>query len=307
MTDKINKLLETAKALSEAARKLADSGSFSHRLAAESFESHMADLQQIQNTESTLTYFELIDFRLKSSALSSGTVPLNLIAKASESIRKMLGYSALRLMQGGINRSRVPQDLYGSLNLRLAGLLPGSSRIIVSANADRDMYGYGLASQALQRIFAVLESKGTGDNFLEAVTVLGPSGAKHLRDLLRLISEQSAEAEFTWKYAGEKAGYWNGTKDAIDSVVSALDVTEISEQQTETLFGKIEVLSKRERIELRTPENRVVRILYPNRLLSVVATLHLEQEVSLKVQVSETLNPLTSESSVFYELVEVFG
>lgn len=307
MKDKIQKQLEVVQALRNAAKQQAERGSFADKLAAESFESHMAELRQIQNTESELNRFELIDFRLKSSALATGTVPLELIAKASESIRTMIGYAALRLMQGGIDKKRVPHDLYGSLNLRLAGLLPGSSRIVVSANADRDMFGYGLARQALERLFAVLESKGTGDGFLEAVTVLGPPGAKHLRDLLRLISAQSAETEFTWRYSGEKFGYWNGTKAAIDSVVSALDVTEISNQQTETLLGKIEVLSKRERIELRTPENRLVRILYPNRLLSVVTTLHLEQEVSLRVQVTETQNPLTSESSTFYELVEVLG
>ncbi|MBX9893762.1 MAG: hypothetical protein K2Y09_01085 [Nitrosomonas sp.] len=307
MKDKIQKQLEAAQALSEIAKKQAEAGSFAHKLAAESFENHMAELQQFQNTESSLTYFELVDFRLKSSSLSTGTIPLNLIAKAAESIRTMIGYSALRLMQGGIDKKRVPKDLYGSLNLRLAGLLPGSSRIVVSANADRDMFGYGLASQALQRIFAVLESKGSGESFLEAVTTLGPVGAKHLRDLLRLISAQSAESEFTWKYSGEQVGYWNGTREVMDLVISALEVTEISAQQTEALFGKIEVLSKRERIELRTPENRLIRILYPNRLLSVVTTLHLEQEVSLQVLVTETLNPLTSESSTFYELVEVLS
>lgn len=307
MKDKIEKQFEKARALRDEAMEKAARGSFAHKLVASSLEDHMADLRQIQNTESGLTHFEIIDFRLKSSALAKGTIPLDLIAKAAEAIRGMIGYAALRLMQGGIDKKRVPQDLYGSLNLRLAGVLPGSSRIVVSANSDRDLFDDGLAKQSLERIFAVLASGGTGEAFLEAVNTLGPTGAKRLRDLLRLISAQSAEAEFIWKYSGEKIDYWDGTKESIEKVVSALEVTEIKAQETVTLFGKIELLSKRERLDLRTYENRLVRILYPNRLLSVVATLHLEQEVSLRVQVTETLNPITSESSIFYELVEVLG
>lgn len=307
MKDKIEKQIEKARILREDALERAEKGSFAHNLVATSLEDHMAELRQIQNTESSLNQFELIDFRLKSLALAKGTVPLELIAKAAENIRGMIGYAALRLMQGGIKKKRVPQHLYGSLNLRLAGILPGSSRIVVAANAERDLLDDGLAKQSLERIFSVLQSQGTGEEFLESVTTLGPAGAKKLRDLLRLISAQSAETEFTWKYSGEKVGYWNGTKDSIEKVASALEVTEIKEQENITLLGKIELLSKRERLHLRTHESRLIRILYPNRLLSIVTTLHLEQEVTLLVQVTETLNPLTSESSVFYELVDVLG
>ncbi|MGZ8239954.1 MAG: hypothetical protein ACXWTK_00385 [Methylobacter sp.] len=146
---------------------------------------------------------------------------------------------------------------------------------------------------------------GKGEEFLSSVSVLGPPSAKSLRDFLKLIRSHSAEAEFTWKYSGDEVCTWNGSKDAIESVSSALEVTEIIEQEKVLLHGKIELLCKRERIELRVDEGKLIRILYPKSLLPMVSELHLEQEVTLYCQVTETENPLTNESSIFYELLEI--
>ena len=44
----------------------------------------------------------------------------------------------------------------------------------------------------------VLSSEGKGADFLSAINLLGPSSAKSLRELLKVISANSAEAEFTW-------------------------------------------------------------------------------------------------------------
>jgi hypothetical protein len=307
MNDKITKQIATVQNLQKAALENAEKGSFAHSLVATSFEGHIADLLQIQNLESDIKLFEIVDFRLISPDLQKGTVPLDFISKAAESIRAMVGYTAMRLIQGGLDKKRVPQDLYSLLNLRLAGLLPGSARLIISANADRDLLDDGVAKQSLERIFSVLSSGGAGEPFLEAVNALGPGAAKRLREFLEIISIRSTETEITWTYSGKKTAFWNGTTESINRVMSALQVTEIKEQEVIILYGKIELLSKRERLDLRTHENRLVRVLYPNRLLPVVATLHLEQEVSIRVQVTEALNPLTSEASIFYELIDVLS
>jgi hypothetical protein len=154
-------------------------------------------------------------------------------------------------------------------------------------------------------MFMVLSSMGKGDDFLSAVNILGPSSAKSLRELLKLIRLNSAEAEFTWKYAGDEIKKWDGNAAAIDSVTSALEVTEIIEQEKIILEGKIKLLSERERIELSVAGDRLIRILYPKSMLPLVSELHLGQEVILSCQVTETENPLTNESSIFYELLEI--
>lgn len=307
MKKRIKMLLTEAEKLKKDALVKSKSGSFAYKLSADSISDHIDELKQIAIVNDDRPIYELIDFRLKAPSLNSGSVPLSLIAKAAEEIRTMIGYAALRLVQGGIKRKRVPKDLYEELDLRLAGILPGSSRLLVVGPANRDLYDYGLTKSALERIFSVLDTSGEGPQFLEAITDLGPSSAKRLREFLKLLSIYSAEAEFSWKYAGTEVRKWIGKRETIESVTSALEVTEITEQERVILVGKIELLSKRERIDLRTREGGLIRILYPKILLPKVFELHLDQKVTLQCQVTETENPLTNESSIFYELLDIMA
>jgi hypothetical protein len=217
----------------------------------------------------------------------------------------MLGYAALRLIRGGVDRKRVPEDLYDELDLRLAAVLPGSSRLVITTAAHRDLLDDGLAKGSLERVFRVLESEGRGSEFLEAITDLGPSSARRLRELLHLVRASSAELDLYWRYAGQTVRRWNGTDTALASVAHALDVTELHALDEVFLAGVIELLSKRERIHLRTEEGRNIRVLFPKRLLAKVSELHLDQHVRLRCSVTETLNPFTGEMSTFYELLEV--
>lgn len=305
MSDDLKKKASQAKRLHQIAKEKSEAGDFAYQLAARSLESHLDELAQIEITSQTSPAFEMLDFRIVAPNLKTGSAPLDLVSKLSEEIRKTLGYAALRLMQGGIDRKRIPKDLYGELDLRLQGLLPGSSRFVISAASNRDLLDDGLSKGAIERMFAVLSSLGHGEDFLSSVNLLGPSSARSLREFLKVIKSYSATAEFTWKYSGDEIKKWHGSKEAIDSVTSALEVTEIIEQEKILLHGKIELLSKRERIELRVDEGKLVKILYPKSKLPQVSELHLEQEVTLYCQVTETENPLTNESSIFYELLEV--
>ncbi len=304
MRDRIKKQLEEARLLHESLEKEA-TVSFAHEMAAASFATHFDELQQIFTIEGANVEFEIVEFRLRAPMFRQGAVPLRMITHVAEDIRRMIGYAALRLVQGGIRRKRVPDDLYDLLNLRLAGILPGSSRIVVAAAAHRDLFDDGIAKDALARIFSVLFSDGTGESFLEAVTDLGPSSARRLRDFLKLIRNYSAEVDFTWRYNGEIIQKWIGSTDAIDHVANALEVTELREQDEIILTGRIELLSKRERLNLRLETGELIRILYPKSLLEIVSTFHLDQKLSLLCEVTETENPLTSESSIFYELLSV--
>ncbi len=286
-------------------REILDGGGFAAQLAAQSFSGHIDDLRQQIALLDTRPVIELVEFRLIAPEFQDGSIPLRLIARVADSFRQVIGYAALRLTRGGIDRKRVPDDLYEELDLRLAAVLPGSSRLVITTSSNRDLLGDGLSKGALDRFFRVLLSGGKGDPFLEAVTDLGPSSAKRLRDLLHLVRSTSAELELSWRYSGETVQNWNGTDEALKEVTHALDVTEINARQEVLLSGLIELLSKRERIHLKTDEGRTVRILFPVCLLPRVTELHLDQQVRLRCSVTETLNPYTGENATFYELLGV--
>ena len=129
MKKRIKYQISEAKKLRDEALKKSKNGNLAYELSANSITDHIDELNQISAIDDDRPIYELIDFRLKAATLNTGSVPLSLIAKAADDIRTMIGYAALRLIQGGIDRKRVPKDLYEELDLRLAGILPGSSRL----------------------------------------------------------------------------------------------------------------------------------------------------------------------------------
>lgn len=306
MTKRIRELLEDAQAQkAELDRRATTDASFALSLASQSMASHIDDLSQQLALLQDRPILELVEFRLKANRFQDGSVPLRLVARAADEIRQMLGYAALRLSRGGLDRKRVPDELYDELDLRLAAILPGSSRLVITTAAHRDLFDDGLAKNSLDRVFRVLESRGEGTEFLEAVTDLGPSSARRMREFLHLVRGASAELELSWRYSGETVRRWDGTDIALSAVTHALDVTELNSREELVLEGVIELLSKRERIHLLTASQKTIRILFPKRLLPRVSELHLDQQVRLLCSVTETSNPFTGESSTFYELLDV--
>lgn len=289
----------------ELTQKAANNSNFAYQLAAKSMNSHIEELSQQIALLDKKPVFEFLEFRLIASKLKDGSIPLGLLVKAADEIRQMVGHAALRLSQGGLWRKRVSKDLYNELDLRLAAILPGSTRLVISTAAQRDLFDDGLSKNAFERIFEVLDSQGEGGHFLEAVTDLGPASSRRLREFLHLLRSNSAELHLSWRYSGNTIKQWCGDSKSIANVAFALDATELIAKENIELEGFIELLSKRERIHLTTDDSRTIRILFPKRLLKDVSELHLDQRVKLLCSVTETENPLTGESSIFYELEEI--
>ena len=305
MSDRRKDHIKKARDFLDQAQSKVDSGSFAYLLESVSLRTHIDELETYEAIEDVSRTYELIDFRMIASKFEAGSVPLNVLAKAAEEIRKMVGYAALRFIQGGISRKRAPEALYEDLDLRLAGVLPGSSRLVIAAAAHRDLFDDGVAKRAIQRIMEVLETEGRGVDFLNSVADLGPSSAKSLREFLKVIRANDGALELTWKYAGREVRNWGASAKTVSDVTEALEHTELREKEKRLIEGKIEMLSKRERLQLRTREGEVIRVLFPKRLFSEVAELHLDQKVSLYCQVAVFENPHTSEISQHYELIEV--
>lgn len=308
MIDRLKERLISAREQKEKLdRLIAENGSFADELASRSLATHIDELvQQITLLQDKPT-IEVVELRLRNEDYADGSVPLHVIARTSEEVRQMLGHAALRLTKGGVGRTRVPSGLFEALDLRLAALLPGSARIFFTSAAHRDLLDDGISKGALSRVFRVLESGGTGEEFLESVVDLGPRASRRLRDLLHVVVDSGSTLDFTWKFAGATEKEWRGSDDTLKAVVNALDVTKLDLTIEIVLEGVVELLSKRERIHLRGLDGRTYRVLFPRHLLPVVALLHLDQSVRLRCTVTEASNPLTEETSVHYELVEVLG
>ncbi len=305
MKKRLEQLLKEAEIHKAELESKASMGSFAYQQASKSMSSHIDELNQQLAFLNDRPSIESLELRLQAPQFNSGSIPLQVIARAADELRQMIGYAALRLSQGGLGRKRIPEALYEELDLRLAGILPGSTRLMVTLGSQRDLFGDGISKNALDRVFSVLESQGTGERFLQSVTDLGPSSAKHLRNFLSIITNNSANLDLTWTYSGANVKKWEGDRDSIAKVESALDHTELTSKDEIQIEGVIELLSKRERIQIVTDSGYSLRVLYSKRHLQLVSELHLDQKVKLKCSVTETVNSATGETSIFYELIEI--
>lgn len=306
MTGRLRLQLEEASKLKLEYDKLASiKGGFAYQLASLSMASHIDDLAQQCAIETSSLAFEHVEMRLKASKFADGSAPLELVAKISNSFRQMVGYAALRLKHGGIEKKKIPKRLYQDLDLRMLGLLPGSTRFVISANSNRDLFGDGIAKGCFERIFRLLLSNGDGEEFTEAVADLGPKSSIHLRSLLDLIIGEAADVEISWRFRGQQVYSWNADRRLLGRISSALAATEVKESEEAIISGTVELLSKRERIQLVSPEGARYRILYPKCLLPAVSELRLDQIVNLRCAVSEIVNPLTQEHPKSYELLGI--
>lgn len=307
MKKRLENLLKEAKQHKADLESQAASGSFAYEMASKSMASHIDELNQQLAFLNDRPSIESLELRLKAPRFDSGSIPLQVVARAADELRQMIGYAALRLSQGGLKCKRIPKVLYEELDLRLAAILPGSTRLMVTLGSQRDLFGDGISKNALDRVFSVLESQGAGENFLQSVTDLGPSSAKHLRNFLNIISNNSADLDLTWSYSGSNVKKWEGDRDAIAKVETALDHTELNSKDEIQIEGIVDLLSKRERIQLVTDSGQCLKVLYSKKHSQAVSELHLDQKVRINCSVTETVNSATGETSIFYELIKILN
>lgn len=247
-----------------------------------------------------------MDFRLTGFSLREGAVPVLLISEMANEIRNIVGYAALRLIQDGTSKQRIPKSLYEELDLRVSGVTPNleSVHLTIIGNSKRDLLDDSLVKNSLERIFSVLNTNG-GISFLDYIAELGSLSAKHIKKLLSLMQSYSIEVEFTWWFLGKKINFWKGNKENIEGLYSALEVTDVVEQDDLILIGKIGALNKRKRIILECEENGNVSIFYSKIMFSKISKFRLNDEVTLKCHLTKIENRITNEVSVTYELLEI--
>jgi hypothetical protein len=305
----IKRLKTTLENAQSQRRKLTDLGgeqnSFAHRLAAQSITSHIEEIEQQIALLDTKPVMEQIEFRLISEDLNNGSIPLGFLSKTTNEIRQMIGFAALQILEGERATKRVSDFIYSMLDLRLVTVLKGSTRLLITAASDRDLFNESLSKNILERIFDVLETGGQGEQFMLSVVSLGTEGSRHLRSLLQIVKGNAAQLELSWRYSGDIVRKWNGNDQVLSEIVIALENTIPILQQEFSVSGVIDLLSKNERIHLISNEGTKIRILYPKKLLDQVATLHLDQYVTFRCLVTEMQNPSTKENSLSYELLEV--
>lgn len=222
---------------------------------------------------------ELIDVRLIGPR-ANGSISLDWFIAAMGPLSKAWKLAAHRLRYGNDASRGVGPDVVSALNLKLAGLGYGSTRIFVTGNAMPDMTGDSLLQATLTQTFRLLNSNH--DDFYDAVDAIGGKSAHQLGEFMKSLDDAGLAAQFTWQ-APKGRQFWEGRPDEITRLRALLDTLREPERYEEILEGRVAGITDTGRLDLRTEDGKI-SIRFPLKLTEQVQRLTITSVTKVKVQ-----------------------
>lgn len=223
---------------------------------------------------------ELVDLRLIGPR-ANGSISLDWFVAAMTPLSKAWKLAAHRLRYGhDASRGGIGADVINALNLKLAGLAYGSTRIFVTGNSMPDMTGESLLQATLTQTFRLLNSQH--DDFYDAVDAIGGKSAHQLSEFMKSLDVAGLAAQFTWQ-SPKGLNYWEGRPDEITRIRSLLDTLKEPELYEESMRGRVAGITDTGRLDLRTEQGKI-SIRFPLKLTEQVQRLTITSDAQVTVQ-----------------------
>lgn len=225
---------------------------------------------------------ELVDLRLIGPR-ATGSISLDWFISAMEPLSKAWKLAAHRLRYGHDASRSVGADVVSALNLKLAGLGYGSTRIFVTGNALPDLTGESLLQAMLTQMFRLLNAQQ--EDFYDAVDAVGGKSAHQLSEFMKALDGAGLAAQFTWQSPRGRQ-FWEGRPDEITRIRALLDTIREPERYEEFVEGRVAGITDTGRLELRTDDGKV-SIRFPLNLTDQVQRLTITSRARIKVETAK--------------------
>jgi hypothetical protein len=222
---------------------------------------------------------ELVDLRLIGPR-ADGNISLDWFIDAMEPLSKAWKLAAYRLRYGNDPTRGVGSDVVNALNLKLAGLAYGSTRILVTGNAIPDLTGESLLQATLTQTFRLLNA--SQEDFYDAVDAMGGKSAHQLGRFMKSLDDVGLAAQITWQ-SPKGRRFWEGRPDEIARIRALLDTLKEPERYEEMIEGRVAGITDTGRLDLRTDDGKV-SIRFPLQLTEQVQRLTITSPTRLRVE-----------------------
>lgn len=264
--------------------------SFADMLLYRSMDSHLSDLKAEKlKQDSRHPLIDFLELRLKGSEVDLGSIPLEILGSLTTNLAALIQRATHKLASGK-DSPKVPYDVRSSLNLRLADLSPGSTRLGVTFSTGIAELVETVSSKAVKGIFDLLLSDND-NNFMNHVAEIGYNSTVSLKRIIEECDKHNLTFEASWTGPfsdGAKTAILDSNK--IKYLVSRLTSTISSSPVTETITGELVVLSKYGKLELDV-DGEHIKASYPIEILDLIQRKHkIGQVVSLLMETTEIHN-----------------
>lgn len=275
---------------------------FGNKLALSTVDKHLADLQHQLKTELERRQKEVFEVRLISNSMD-GSIPLSIISNLAKFISSAIYAGCQKVSRGVDARRRFSEDIIALIDLRLAGLAPGSTRLVLTGNTAPDLFGNSAMETCLERTFSLLSSS-TSEEMSENVAEIGSRTAKEINNFLKVLGNKSISCELTWASPANEIVKWEADLTKIGSITSTLDKMRSPPPEHIPVLGEVAMVSLKGQFEINSQEG-TYKGSFPSELLTKVKELHLGDTVEAIIEKSLIVNELTGTEKTSYSLLNV--
>ena len=274
---------------------------FSTEMAIKSLEYHLEELQAQLNQEKLFREKEIVEIRLKGFKADQGTIPLSVLSDIATCLSKSLHSLAYRIKKGVDPYGKIPAEIIETMNLRLAGLAYGSTKLYFSGSLNPNLFGHSLIEDSLEKTFKVFSSLSPSE-LTDSVSDIGIKSAKNINGLLKALKKNGLEADVTWIDPKEKVHTWHGSSESIGQMLNAFDNIISTKTETINIVGELIMLSKKGRFEIKTPGEVTYRGQFPIDIIDSVRMVRIGSQAKAEIAKETVINKITEYEKTIYVL-----
>jgi hypothetical protein len=294
----IAKLLEQAEAL-----LLTEPNNLSHQVNIETLKSHLSEIQRQLQFEKSKRNKEIIEIRLIGKT-ADGTVPLEVLAKLADGFFGTILNSSYFIQFGKKKTKEKNKEVHDIVNLRLAGIGTGSTRLFITANNAPDLFGRSLAEESLNHSFNLLQSS-TPEELTQSASLIGKEGVSKLNKFITAISNADLEVDLNWTSPSNEKFEWKGNKENLLKVSQSLSNLQISEPEKIDFSGILNGINVRGSFEIKLDDKKIIKGTYPKELLAEAQKLTINAHYKGKLEKKTIINSATGYEKIYYTLISI--
>lgn len=264
--------------------------SFADKIMFNNMDSYLSDLKAEQNAEDARhPLLDFMELRLKGVVVDLGTIPLELLGVISSNLAALL-QRATHKLSSGKDSHRIPHAVKSSLNMRLAELSPGSTRLGLTFSTGQCELVETVSSKAVKEILELLEASDAS-TMMNQIAEIGYNSAQSLKKIVEECDKNHIDFDLSWVgpfSEGSRKVVVNASQ--IKVLNDRLAATTISPPTTENIAGVLASLSKYGKMELEV-DGEKIKASFPVELLDEIQKNHkVGQQVSLTVEITDIHN-----------------
>ena len=278
--------------------------SFASKLAARSLDFHLSDIKNQQNESLELQeQKEVLELRLIGPFVKSGSAPIELISKLLKEIALSIHRAANKIVTGK-DSTKTTNTIKDMLNLRFAGISPGSTRVMMTANSAGDLAG-NVTHDTFEQLFDILESSSEQD-FIGYASNIGSHSLASIHGLISNINKQGLSVKLCWPDSvSGKVREWNGSKANLESFQRKFASIDIRSTETALISGMITVISHHGKLQIQLDDRQEIKASFDKELLSQVSTLNVGNMLTAEFQKVRIGNSKLGLERVSYRLLSL--